>query len=110
MIIGIGNDIGYEEIFRHQLMYLLQPEDAVLLVSSSGNSPNVVNACKFAKDFGVPTIAFVGFKGGELSRLADHVIHVPIENYGIAEDTHQSLIHVLTQYVMQKRQQGEHQG
>jgi phosphoheptose isomerase len=104
MMTALGNDIGFEEVFRHQLMYLLQPEDAVLLVSSSGNSPNVVNACKFAKEAGVPTIAFVGFGGGELSRLADHVIHIPIDNYGIAEDTHQSLIHVLTQYIMSQRQ------
>jgi phosphoheptose isomerase len=87
-------------------MYLLQPGDAVLLVSSSGNSPNVVNACKYAKDRGVPTIAFVGFKGGELARMADHVVWIPIENYGIAEDTHQSLIHVMTQYIMAEREEG----
>jgi DNA-binding MurR/RpiR family transcriptional regulator len=52
---------------------------------------------------GVPTIAFVGFKGGELKRIADHVVHVEIENYGIAEDTHQSVMHVLTQYIKAKR-------
>jgi phosphoheptose isomerase len=47
----------------------------------------------------VPTIAFVGFKGGRLKEIADHVVHVEVENYGIVEDTHQSLIHVLTQYM-----------
>ncbi len=71
----------------------------MLLVSSSGNSANVVNACKYAMERGVPTIAFVGFTGGELSRLADHVVHVPIENYGMAEDAHQSVMHVITQYL-----------
>lgn len=99
MVTALGNDIGFDQIFRHQLMYYLQPEDAVLLVSSSGNSPNVVEACRFAKESGVPTIAFVGFRGGELARLADHVVWVEIDNYGIAEDTHQSLMHVLTQYL-----------
>ena len=99
MLTALGNDIGYDQVFRHQLIYYLQPDDAVLLVSSSGNSPNVVEACRYAQERGVPVIAFVGFKGGELSRLADHCIHVPIENYGIAEDIHQSLMHVLTQYL-----------
>jgi D-sedoheptulose 7-phosphate isomerase len=105
MITAIGNDISYDQIFRQQLIYYLQPNDAVLLVSSSGNSPNVVEACKFAQERGVPTIAFVGFKGGELKRLADHVVHIEIDNYGIAEDTHQSLMHVLTQYIKQQREQ-----
>jgi D-sedoheptulose 7-phosphate isomerase len=68
-------------------------------VSSSGNSPNVVEACKYANEVGVPTIAFVGFKGGKLKDMAKHVVWIPIENYGIVEDTHQSLIHVLTQYL-----------
>jgi phosphoheptose isomerase len=47
----------------------------------------------------VPTIAFTGFSGGELARTARHVVHVPVDNYGIVEDTHQSLIHCLTQYM-----------
>jgi phosphoheptose isomerase len=59
----------------------------------------VVAACKYAVERGVPTIAFVGFSGGELRRLADHVVWIPIDNYGIVEDTHQSLMHVLTQYL-----------
>lgn len=105
MITALANDISYDQIFRQQLIYYLQPGDAVLLVSSSGNSPNVVEACKYANEQGVPTIAFVGFQGGKLKRLADTTIHIEIDNFGIAEDTHQSLIHVLTQYLRQKRDQ-----
>jgi phosphoheptose isomerase len=86
-------------VFSEQLKYYLTENDAVLLVSSSGNSPNVVAACQYANERGVPTIAFVGFKGGKLAELAKHVIWIPIENYGIVEDSHQSLIHVLTQYL-----------
>lgn len=103
MITAIGNDIAYDQIFRQQLEYYLKPGDAVLLVSSSGNSPNVVEACRYAKQRGVPTIAFVGFAGGVLKRTADHVVHVEVDNYGIAEDTHQSVMHVLTQYIKAKR-------
>ncbi len=105
MLTAIGNDISYDQVFRKQLEFFMKDHDAVLLVSSSGNSPNVVEACRYAQDRGVPTIAFVGFSGGELKRIADHVVHVEIDNYGIAEDTHQSLIHVLTQYITAVRLQ-----
>jgi phosphoheptose isomerase len=99
MLTAIGNDIAFDQVFRKQLEVYLQPGDAVMLISSSGNSPNVVEACRYAKEQGVPTIAFVGFDGGALKAMADHVIHIEVDNYGIAEDTHQSLIHVLTQYI-----------
>jgi D-sedoheptulose 7-phosphate isomerase len=99
MITALANDIAYERVFSEQLKYYLGPKDAVLLVSSSGNSPNVVEACRYANDRGVPTIAFVGFKGGKLAELAKHVVWIRVENYGIVEDTHQSLMHVLTQYL-----------
>lgn len=99
MLTALGNDIGFDEVFRRQLLYYVKPDDALLLVSSSGNSPNVVKACEFANDAGVPTIAFVGFKGGKLREIAKHVLWIPVDNYGIVEDTHQSLMHVLTQYL-----------
>lgn len=99
MLTAIANDISYDDVFSEPLKYYLKSEDAVLLVSSSGNSPNVVKACEFANARGVPTVAFVGFKGGRLRELAQVTVHVEIENYGIVEDTHQSLIHALTQYM-----------
>jgi phosphoheptose isomerase len=99
MLTALGNDISYDAIFAEQLKYYLTAKDALLVVSSSGNSPNVVKACDYANAQGVPTIAFVGFKGGRLKEIATHVVHVPVENYGIVEDTHQSLIHCLTQYL-----------
>lgn len=99
---AIGNDIAYGDIFRSQLGYYLRDEDAVLLVSSSGNSPNVVEACRYARERGIPTIAFVGFRGGKLAELAEHVVHVPVEDYGVVEDTHLSLFHVLSQFLRRR--------
>jgi D-sedoheptulose 7-phosphate isomerase len=99
LLTAIGNDISYEAVFSEPLKYYLTDRDAVLLVSSSGNSPNVVEACRYANARGVPTVAFVGFKGGKLAELAKHVVHIAVDNYGIVEDTHQSLIHALTQYM-----------
>jgi D-sedoheptulose 7-phosphate isomerase len=103
MITALANDFAYDRVFSEQLKYYLQPNDAVLLVSSSGNSPNVVKACEYANERGVPTIAFVGFKGGKLKELAKHVVWIQVDNYGIVEDSHQSLIHVLTQYIRSKK-------
>ncbi len=100
MLTALGNDLDYEQVFSQQLKYYLGKNDALLLVSSSGNSPNVVKACEYANSRGVPTIAFVGFKGGKLRQIAKHCVWIPIENYGMAEDAHQSLMHVTTQYIM----------
>jgi D-sedoheptulose 7-phosphate isomerase len=99
MLSALSNDAGYDRVFSEQLSYYGRPGDAVLLVSSAGNSPNVVAACEHANRHGLPTLAFVGFAGGRLKELARHCIWVPSDNYGIVEDTHQSLIHVLTQYL-----------
>ena len=106
MLTALANDLAYDQVFKQQLVYYLKPRDAVLLVSSSGNSPNVVEACEYANERGVPTIAFVGFRGGKLREIAKHVVWVPIDNYGIVEDTHQSLVHCITQY-MKARAQGD---
>lgn len=99
---ALGNDVSYDTVFSEQLKYCLTEKDALIVVSSSGNSPNVVNACDYANAQGVPTVAFVGFKGGRLKEIATHVVHVEVDNYGIVEDAHQSLIHVLTQYMTRR--------
>ena len=102
MLTALANDFSYEDGFWKQLAYYVKPGDAVLLVSSSGNSPNVVEACRYARKEGITTIAFVGFEGGKLRELADHVVWIPVDNYGMAEDTHQSLMHVLTQFLLSR--------
>lgn len=103
LITAIANDIAYDQVYRKQLEYQVRDGDAVLLISASGNSPNVLEACRYARKRGLPTIAFVGFAGGELSRIADHVLHVAVENYGISEDVHQAVMHMLSQFVAGSR-------
>jgi D-sedoheptulose 7-phosphate isomerase len=99
VLTAIGNDIGFGSIFERQVDYYGRAGDALLLVSSSGNSPNVVNACRAAKERGLVTIALVGFTGGALQKMADHCLFVPSHNYGIVEDMHQASVHVITQYL-----------
>ena len=99
LLTAIGNDLSFDRIFEHQLASLAQPGDVLIAVSSSGNSPNIIRAVNAAKSLGLRTIGFVGFDGGELSKIADHALHVKIANYGVVEDVHQSLMHVLAQFI-----------
>ena len=99
LLTALGNDISYDDIYSEPLKYYLTEKDALLVVSSSGNSANVVKAVEYANAQNVPTMAFVGFKGGKLKEIAGTVVHVEVDNYGIVEDMHQSFIHVLTQYM-----------
>jgi D-sedoheptulose 7-phosphate isomerase len=99
VITAIGNDIGFKSIFERQVDYYGKSGDALLLVSSSGNSPNMLEACATAKKRGLVTIALVGFTGGALKDAADHCLYVPLHNYGIVEDLHQASVHVITQYL-----------
>jgi len=99
ILTALGNDVSYEDGISEQLKYYLKPGDAFLVVSSSGNSPNVVKAVEYANAQGAETVAFVGFKGGKLNEVAKTSVHIAVDNYGIVEDLHMSLIHVLTQYM-----------
>lgn len=99
VLTAIGNDLGFAALFERQVEYYGKPGDVLVLVSSKGSSTNVVNACRAARERGLVTVAMVGFDGGILRSIADHVVHVPVENYGIVEDMHQACLHLVTQYL-----------
>jgi D-sedoheptulose 7-phosphate isomerase len=99
LISAVANDIGYEDVFSYQLQSLAECGDLCWLVSSSGNSENIISAANAAKAIGMKIIAFVGFDGGELKDLADFVIHVKSYNYGIVEDVHQQVMHAIAQHI-----------
>lgn len=101
MITAIGNDISYDEIFAYQLRSLARSGDALITISSSGNSENIVRAAAWAKANGIPVISMTGFSGGRSAALADVNLHVVGDNYGVIEDVHQSLMHILAQYLRQ---------
>tara|TARA_B100000575_G_scaffold291984_1_gene299208 strand:+ start:7930 stop:8553 length:624 start_codon:yes stop_codon:yes gene_type:complete len=99
---AVANDIGYDEIFSFQLSRYGRHGDALISVSSSGNSPNIVHAIKKASSLGMTTISFVGFDGGEAKNISDYCIHIPIHNYGIVEDAHHILMHIISQFIRMK--------
>lgn len=94
-----ANDTEYAQVFARQLENLADAEDVLLIVSSSGNSPNIVAALQCAQSMGVHTAALTGFTGGEAMVLADAAIHMPADHYGLVEDSHQILCHVLANYL-----------
>lgn len=99
IITAIGNDISFEEIYAYQLSVLGKPGDALVTISSSGDSENVVRAAQWAKNNGLLVISMTGFSGGRSAEIADVNLHVQEENYGVVEDVHQSLMHILAQYI-----------
>ncbi len=101
IITAIGNDISFDEIFAYQLSCLAKPGDALITISSSGDSENIVRTVQWARDNGIPAISMTGFAGGRSAKLANVNLHVAADNYGVIEDVHQSLMHVLAQYIRQ---------
>lgn len=99
----LANDFGYDSVFDSQLKRKIDRFDAVILISSSGKSPNVIRACETANKAKVTTISLTGFSGGPLRAMSKYNIHVPSENYGIVEDIHHSIMHIIAQHLAAPR-------
>lgn len=94
-ITAIANDIGYGEIYRQQLLGRVGEEDLVIAVSGSGNSENVINAVKYAKDQGALIIGLTGYQGGCLGTLCDIHVNAGVNSLQITEDIHMILDHLI---------------
>jgi len=90
-----ANDSHYENIFSEQLANFAGSGDVAFAISASGNSPNVLNALKTAKQAGATTIGLAGFMGGRMLALCDACIVVPCDNMQIIEDLHLCIAHSL---------------
>jgi len=99
-ITAIGNDFNYGQIFKFQAESLFEQNDLLIIISSSGNSKNIKEVLKYAKKKKVKTIGFSGFDGGYLKKNCNISIHVNAMNYGISEDAHHILMHVMLQYLI----------
>ncbi len=101
IITAIANDISYDDVFIYQLQSMAAAGDVLITISASGDSENVVRAARWARDNGLEVIAMTGFSGGRSAALATVGLHVDGDNYGVIEDLHQSLMHILAQYIRQ---------
>ncbi|MGH2461762.1 MAG: D-sedoheptulose-7-phosphate isomerase [Chloroflexota bacterium] len=100
-----ANDVGYDSVFLGQLRPYLRQDDVVIAISASGNSENVLRAARYAREIGAPTLALTGFGGGELAPLADVSLVVDSNHYGIVEDVHMQVGHILAYYFRQRIQE-----
>ncbi len=108
-----ANDEGYENVFAQQLANLVRPNDIVIAISASGNSPNVIKAVEFANQVRAKTIGLTGFDGGKLGPIVDIHLHVPSSIIEQVEDVHLMLEHAICKtlreivYVPAKEQAGQ---
>jgi D-sedoheptulose 7-phosphate isomerase len=103
VVTAIANDIGYENIFFMQMKGLINPLDVVIAISCSGDSPNIIKAVDYAQNLGCKIIGITGFDGGYLKSISDISFHVdaPKNEYGLVEDTHMILDHIIYSYYTQ---------
>lgn len=92
-ILAWGNDEGFDRIFSEQLKNISSPGDLFIAISGSGNSPNIINAVKWANNNGLKTFGCTGFDGGELMKTANQIFHVKSYDMGIVESIHLIAFH-----------------
>jgi len=102
---ALANDEGYERVFSGQLENFAQEGDLLVVISASGNSPNLIRAVELAKTRNVVTIGFLGFDGGALKGKVDECLWLPTEKgaYGLVESAHVLLCHVLAACLLENR-------
>ena len=111
-ITATANDISYDSVFSQQLELLADPLDVAILISASGNSPNILSAAHSAIARGLVLISLTGFDGGALRLLAHHSIHVetPHGDYGPVEDVHLVVNHMLTELLRSQTELDREEG
>src|SRR5437667_7937073 len=92
-LLAWGNDEGFERVFVEQLKNLAGPDDLLIAISGSGNSPNILRAVEWANRNELGTFGCTGFSGGKLRTLAQHNLHVPLDDMGIVESIHLTAFH-----------------
>lgn len=97
-----ANDEGYENVFVQQMASFLEPDDIVIGISASGNSPNVLTAIEYANQHQATTIGFTGFTGGKLGAMAKTHLHVPSHCIEHVEDIHLMLEHLICKVLRER--------
>lgn len=101
-ITAYANDVSYDVVFAEQLKNFARPGDLVMAISGSGNSPNVIEAVKAAKEIGCRSIALTGRDGGMLGPMAELHLNVPVPHMGRIEDAHMIVCHMVCYQFMEE--------
>lgn len=95
----LANDVSYEAIFAKQLEVLAGPGDLLIVLSGSGNSGNIVGALEAARALGMTSWALLGYSGGRCLALADHAIHIKLDDMQVSEDFQMIIGHMAMQWL-----------
>jgi D-sedoheptulose 7-phosphate isomerase len=98
-VMAWANDTDYSRVFSEQLRGLAVRGDVVVAISGSGNSPNVIEAVRAARDMGLSTIGLTGIGGGKLKELVDVPLVVPSDSMQHTEDVHLLVLHFLMEFL-----------
>ena len=96
---AIGNDLGFEHLFARQILALGQAGDAFIGLSTSGRSPNILAACKAARERGMTVIGFTGAKGDQIAALCDVLVRVPSDKTPLIQQVHLAAGHIVCEIV-----------
>ena len=99
----IANDFGYEQVFARQCEALLGPDDVLLVLSTSGRSPNLVEALKAAKQCDTLSIGLLGSDRGACGPLCDHQITIDATDSAFVQEAHQVVVHLLCEMIEENR-------
>ncbi len=99
ILTAVGNDFSFDKIFERQVEALGREGDVLIAISTSGNSTNVINAVKKAKELEILTVGFSGKDGGELAKVADHCFTVKSYSTPRIQEVHITLGHVLCDFI-----------
>lgn len=99
LLTAAANDLGFEQVFARQVRGLGRPGDILFLHSTSGESRNLLEAAKAARDIGVITVALLARGGGALRHYVDHAVVVPTDIVAHAQEMHLAIGHVICELV-----------
>ena len=99
LLTAAGNDLGFEEVFSRQVEALCQPDDLLVLHSTSGDSPNLIRAAETARQRRVPVVALLGRAGGQLRHLVDDSLVVPSDTTSHIQAMHLAIEHIIVEMV-----------
>lgn len=108
-ITAISNDLSFEDVFSYRIKRILSENDILVTISSSGNSPNIINALEAGKEKGAYCITFSGKGMDNKSRnMGDLNFYVPLDTYGLVESAHAVILHAALDYFLEKYMGGKH--
>jgi D-sedoheptulose 7-phosphate isomerase len=95
ILTAIGNDYGYDQVFARQVRGLGRSGDVFVGISTSGRSPNVLEALTAAREIGVTTVGFSGLSGGTMVSFCDHLLRVPSDRTPMIQQIHITAAHII---------------